>query len=235
MLASRPADSTSSTQPLPSPTTHNSQPTPTISTLLPVYLSTSQSHIAARVIDGDTIEIEGGKRVRYIGINSPEADECFGLSATEANKDFVLGKNVRLEKDISETDKYGRLLRYVWVGDTLVNDYLVKNGFAHSSSYPPDIKYQAQFNVSEKEARDNNRGLWHPSACNSNLPNYPNPPNLPNSTCNIKGNISSKGEKIYHTPGQRYYDKTQIDEAAGERYFCSEVEAENAGWRKSKI
>lgn len=78
-----------------------------------------------RVIDGDTIEIEGGDRVRYIGIDTPETVDprkpvqCYGQEASNKNKELVEGKTVELEKDVSETDKYGRLLRYVWLGDML--------------------------------------------------------------------------------------------------------------------
>lgn len=126
----------------------------------------SESILATRVIDGDTIEIAGGEKVRYIGIDTPEIVdprspvECFGKEATAENKKLVEGKMVRLEKDISERDKYGRLLRYVWVGDTLVNLELVRNGFAHASSYPPDIARQDELIAAEKTARESELGLW---------------------------------------------------------------------------
>lgn len=119
-----------------------------------------------RVIDGDTIEIDGGEKVRYIGVNTPETVntktivECFGKEASDKNKELVEGKPVRLEKDISDRDRYGRLLRYVYVDDIFINDYLVRQGYANSASYPPNIKYQEQFRQAEKEARENNRGLW---------------------------------------------------------------------------
>lgn len=119
-----------------------------------------------RVNDGDTIEIEGGQKLRYIGMDTPELYDprkpvqCFGTEAKEKNKELVEGKIVKLEKDVSETDKYGRLLRYVWVDNLLVNDYLVKEGYARISTYPPDVKYQSLFSQSEKEARENKRGLW---------------------------------------------------------------------------
>lgn len=119
-----------------------------------------------RVIDGDTIEITGGIKVRYIGINAPESVApgkpvaCFGIESSNKNKDLVLGKEVRLVKDVSETDKYGRLLRYVYVGDTFVNDELVREGYARASTYPPDVKFQDKFFESEKYARENNLGLW---------------------------------------------------------------------------
>ncbi len=115
-----------------------------------------------RVIDGDTIEIENGDRVRYIGMNTPEIEnsECFATEAGEINKNLVLGKIVRLEKDVSETDKYGRLLRFVYVGDIFIDDYLVKDGYAKIMTVPPDIKYKNQFSQSEKYAKENNLGLW---------------------------------------------------------------------------
>ncbi len=129
-----------------------------------------------RVIDGDTIEIENGVKVRYIGIDTPELHhpkksvQCFGKEAFEENKKLVEGKEIRLEKDVSETDKYKRLLRYIYVdppagGESspsgiLLNDYLVRQGFAHSSTFPPDVKYQEQFVEAEKEARAQKRGLW---------------------------------------------------------------------------
>jgi len=119
-----------------------------------------------KVIDGDTIKLENGKVVRYIGIDAPETShptksvQCFGDEATKKNKELVEGKEVRLEKDVSETDKYGRLLRYVWIENIFVNDYLVRQGYAYSSTYPPDVKYQEQFREAEKEARENKRGLW---------------------------------------------------------------------------
>ncbi|MBI2590859.1 MAG: thermonuclease family protein [Candidatus Blackburnbacteria bacterium] len=194
-----------------------------------------------RVVDGDTIEIEGGQRVRYIGIDTPETVkpgtpvQCFGKHAADNNKELVLGKKVRLEKDVSEVDKYGRLLRYVWVEEIFVNDYLVRNGYAQASTYPPDVKYQSQFAAAQKEAQENQIGLWSPNAC-ATIPSASVQTTLdPRELCSIKGNINSEGEKIYHMPGQRYYDKTQVDEAAGEHWFCTEKEAELSGWRKSKV
>lgn len=122
-----------------------------------------------RVIDGDTIEVDidgAVYKVRYIGIDTPETVhpsepvECFGKEASEKNRQLVEGKLVGLEKDVSETDVYGRLLRYVWVGDIFVNDYLVRQGYAYASTYPPDVKYAEQFAEAQREARENNRGLW---------------------------------------------------------------------------
>jgi len=116
-----------------------------------------------QVIDGDTIIIEGGYRVRYIGIDSPEVYprvEAFGMEAWQANRGLVEGEEVRLERDISETDKYGRLLRYVYVDDTFVNAELVRQGLAWAQAYPPDTKYQDYLDKMEAEAREAGRGVW---------------------------------------------------------------------------
>ncbi len=118
------------------------------------------------VIDGDTIKIETGETVRYIGINTPELKdprkdiECFSKEASDKNRQLVEGKVVELEKDISEADKYGRLLRYVWIGDRLINEELVREGFAQSSTFPPDIKYQARFIEAARLAQSENKGFW---------------------------------------------------------------------------
>ncbi len=116
-----------------------------------------------RVIDGDTITIEGGYRVRYIGMDTPEIYpqlEAFGPEALEANREMVEGKIVRLERDVSETDKYGRLLRYIYVDDIFVNAELVRQGLARAKAYPPDIKFQDYLEELETEAKHAGRGMW---------------------------------------------------------------------------
>ena len=123
--------------------------------------------VVARVIDGDTIELENGQRVRFIGMDTPELEDgaCWAQKASQRNSELVLGKAVRLEKDVSETDRYGRLLRYVWVGDQMVNEVLVVEGLAVVSTYPPDVKYQARFLEAERVARDKGRGMWGSEEC----------------------------------------------------------------------
>jgi micrococcal nuclease len=116
--------------------------------------------VVTQVIDGDTIEIGGGERVRYIGIDTPEVGEPYCQEAAEANRNLVEGKRVRLEKDVEDKDEYGRLLRYVWVDTTMVNAELVRSGYAYSYSYRPNIRYQEYILEVEKEAREQQRGLW---------------------------------------------------------------------------
>jgi micrococcal nuclease len=116
-----------------------------------------------RVIDGDTIEIAGGAHVRYIGIDTPETypkTEFYGPEAKAKNIELVEGKVVTLEKDVSETDKYGRLLRYVYVDGVFVNGGLVRLGYAEAVAYPPDTRYQWQLSQLEKEAKAAKLGIW---------------------------------------------------------------------------
>jgi len=126
-----------------------------------------------RITDGDTIVVAyGGKdyKVRYIGMDTPETVDpsspiqWMGPQATAANAALVAGKTVFLEKDVSEVDRYDRLLRYVWLTDgaawTLVNLELVRQGVASAKSYPPDTKYDALYLVAEGEAHRSALGLW---------------------------------------------------------------------------
>ena len=137
-----------------------------------VRIDESKLYLVARAIDGDTIELENGEKVRYIGVDTPEtkhpkkAVQCFGKEAHEKNKELVEGKYVRLERDVSEHDKYGRLLRYVYVVNTdsneevFVNAELVSEGYAHASTFPPDVKFQEIFLDGQNFAREHKLGLW---------------------------------------------------------------------------
>lgn len=121
-----------------------------------------------RIIDGDTIEVSlsNGRveKVRYIGIDTPELrDKPLGELAKLANKRFVDGKNIRMERDVSERDRFGRLLRYVYVGETLINAELVREGQARAKDYPPDTKHSKEFHRLQSQARKARRGLWSTS------------------------------------------------------------------------
>ena len=120
----------------------------------------SQLISVTQVIDGDTIIIEGGYHVRYIGIDAPESNEPYYEEARQMNEDLVEGRQVRLESDVNDKDQYGRMLRYVYAGDTFINAEMVRRGWAWSTAYPPDLKYQVYLEAMEKEARELKRGLW---------------------------------------------------------------------------
>lgn len=122
-----------------------------------------------RVIDGDTIVVAVGgqeRSLRYIGIDTPEVNDprpemrALAQAATTANTDLVAGKEVTLVKDISETDRFGRLLRYVYVDGVFVNAELVRRGYAQAATYPPDVQYADLFLSLQREARAAGRGLW---------------------------------------------------------------------------
>jgi micrococcal nuclease len=133
--------------------------------IMPLSACTSapETTTVTRVIDGDTVIIGTGQWVRYIGIDTPEVYpkmEAYGMEAWQANRRLVEGKKVRLERDVSETDKYGRLLRYVYVDGTFVNAELVRLGLAEARAYPPDTRYQDLLEKLEKEASQASRGIW---------------------------------------------------------------------------
>ncbi|HUG48741.1 MAG TPA: thermonuclease family protein [Candidatus Limnocylindria bacterium] len=125
------------------------------------------------VVDGDTIRVAlvgRNQRLRYIGIDSPELGRA-GLpaewqadAATQANRSLVDGRSVVLERDVSETDRFGRLLRHVWLqgdeGWLLVNLEMVRLGFAQAVTFPPDVKYGELLREAERDARAAGRGLW---------------------------------------------------------------------------
>ena len=124
----------------------------------------------SHVVDGDTIivTVEGEEhRVRYTGIDAPETVrpnwpvEPFGSEAAAFNRELVEGKTVWLERDVTDTDKFGRLLRYVWLEDgRMVNAVLVEEGYASVTTFPPDVRHAAELAQLEREARAGQRGLW---------------------------------------------------------------------------
>ena len=150
--------------------TSTSLPKTSTSTAEPTTTSTQISEmvqaLVTEIIDGDTIHvlIDGEEfPVRYIGIDTPEVqyNEWYGKEARDANIVLVAGKEVLLEKDVSETDQYDRLLRYVYLLDgTFVNAELIRLGFAVAKAYPPDTKYHDQLESLEQEAINSGLGLW---------------------------------------------------------------------------
>lgn len=124
------------------------------------------------IVDGDTIELENGTKVRYIGIDTPETrikqddgtwsyqPQAYAERSKEFNRNLVEGKKVRLEYDMVQKDKYNRDLAYVFAGNTFVNAELIRQGYALLFTIPPNVKYIDLFTELQKEARENKRGLW---------------------------------------------------------------------------
>ncbi len=118
------------------------------------------------VIDGDTIRLSDKRHIRYIGINTPEIggnkilDECYANESKNINIQLVSGQEIEMEKDISEVDKYGRYLRYVWIDNVFINEFMARQGYARLETIPPDTKHYLLLKSAEKEARESGRGLW---------------------------------------------------------------------------
>lgn len=205
------------------------------------------------VIDGDTIVVQWlagprlpSTRVRLIGVDAPAVGkqaEPYGQQAAGFTRKHLKGKVVWLEKDVSEKDKYGRALRYVWLSQPpakpsasvarkhMFNARLVAEGYARVWTVPPDVRYASLFLALEREARTAKKGFWKNGGSTGGAAGmvrgsggYACPKGYP-----IKGNLSSRGEKIYHVPGGAFYDKTKP-----EYCFRSEKDAQKAGFRRSK-
>jgi micrococcal nuclease len=118
------------------------------------------------VIDGDTVVLSDGEKIRYIGINSPEINhptrgtEPYAQEASKTNRKLVQRRKVKLVYDIERTDKYGRTLAYVWADTTFVNAHLIRQGLARAMIIPPNTKYEKLFRRLEQEARRAGRGMW---------------------------------------------------------------------------
>lgn len=128
-----------------------------------------------RVVDGDTIQTSDGRKIRFVGVNTPESTtrhETYGKEASNYTKSRLDGKQIWLQKDVSNTDRYGRQLRIIWLAvptddmnekeirAKMFNAELVLNGYAEPSTYPPDGKYSEYFVKFAREARSQNKGLW---------------------------------------------------------------------------
>jgi micrococcal nuclease len=129
-------------------------------------------YVVDRVIDGDTIVVrtsKGDVHVRLIGVDSPESVkpdtpvQCFAIAASTYTKRALTDTLVRLEYDVERYDRYGRTLAYVWVGRSMFNEQLVRDGYAVVETVPPDVRYVDRFVAAERDARQHDRGLW--SAC----------------------------------------------------------------------
>lgn len=217
----------------------------------------SNLYVVTRVVDGDTfdVNIDGAtKRVRVIGLDTPETVDprkpvqCFGKEASNKATELLLNKKVKLEADPTQgdTDKYGRILRYATREDGLFfNKWMIENGYGHEYTYNTPYKYQIEFKQAQKAAQEAKKGLWADNACAA-APTTATTPTIskttpvvttkeaqPTAGCLIKGNINTKGEKLYHLPSCPSYSKTTISEGDGEKWFCTEQEAVKAGWTKA--
>lgn len=205
-----------------------------------------------KVVDGDTIKISYGSKqetVRFLLMDTPETVhpskpvEPYGKEASNFVKESLpVGGTVQIELDVSERDKYGRLLAYVWSDGEMLNEKLVRMGLARVAYvYAPNVRYVDQLRAAQDKAKAENLGIWSIDgyvtdkgfSADTSTQGVQAPttsaPSTKDASCTIKGNINSKGEKIYHMPGGAYYEKTNPEEM-----FCSTQDAEKAGFRASK-
>lgn len=122
--------------------------------------SVYEQALVTKVIDGDTVELADGRRVRYLGIDTPESGEYYAEEATARNKELVEGKTVELQRGDRDQDEYGRLLRYVYVDGVFVNAELIAQGYAKAYIFDPDDRYSQILVQLEQYAKMKNRGLW---------------------------------------------------------------------------
>ncbi|MEL6584519.1 MAG: thermonuclease family protein [Pseudomonadota bacterium] len=168
---------------------------------------------APRIIDADTLELQG-TRIRLHGVDAPERFTPDGIAATQALYEMIGGALVVCVGD--EEDRYARLIARCLVGDKDLGAALVETG--HARAYR---RFSTEYVVLENQARDAGLGLWSDKGA------------ADVQACHIKGNISASG-RIFHMPGDQFYDHTVIDPAQGERWFCSAEEAVSAGWRAAR-
>ena len=213
-----PAPTASPTEtPLPPPPTAEA-PAPAPAALPDLPLQAAQ---VTNIVDGDTIDvlIEGAEyRIRYILMDTPETHggtEPFGPEASAANAALVAGQTVWLEKDVSETDRYGRLLRYVYLADgRMVNEELLRQGLATVATFPPDVKYVERFLAVQAEARDSGAGLWGEPGLAESEPVPTAAPAAPEPAPTVPDPVSGGPLAITaHDKGEEYTDIQNVSAA----------------------
>ncbi len=201
----------------------------------------NKQHLIEQVVDGDTVIIEDNIRVRLLGIDAPEMDQCFGEKAKKELTKLLLGQQVILEKDQTATDNYERLLRYVVLrndnpeaNDELINNVLVRKGYAKALYIKPNRRYLSLLQSSQAEAEKDKVGMW--GTCDYKVTTNPEreEDSAPfDKECVIKGSIGKSYEKSYFVPGCPNYKRVKVDSRKGEKWFCSVEEAEADGWVES--
>jgi len=185
------------------------------------YKNIREQNRVADVVDGDTFQLASGKRVRLLGVDAPEYDRCGGPEAKEKLSSLIKDKVVDLKEEHQEA--YGRSLALVYQNGRFVNQEIMRDGLG-----VPDYQKSSQRDILTRtyhQARDSKKGIF--SLCKETG-------SPPDPNCVIKGNIDkSTYEKFYHLPGCKQYGQVVIDKDIGEGYFCSEKEAQAAGFKKA--
>ena len=184
------------------------------------------------IADGDTFTLLTAEKqqfkIRLAEIDAPESGQPYGNKSKQTLSGLIFGKDVRVV--VQTTDRYGRTVGRPYVGDLDICAEMVRLGAAWA--YREYLRDQTLLTL-ESDSRARGRGLWGTSEAQALPPWEWRRAGDGNQagTCQIKGNINSKGDRIYHVPGSRAYGLTRINKSKGERWFCSESEARAAGWR----
>lgn len=181
----------------------------------------TRGELVTEVIDGDSFKIANKTTVRLASLDAPETGNCMATEAKEALTKKILGKRVIIQHPYN--DLYRRSVALVYTKGELINEYMIRNGYAVSTREGKDENELIK--VANNYAREHKLGVYSPRCYQ---------PEPPNSKCAIKGNIDDRThEKQYLTPDCRHYSKVIIEKYAGEEYFCTEAEARRAGFVKS--
>lgn len=172
-----------------------------------------------KVIDGDSLDLRGGMRIRLLGVDAPEQGRCMSYHAQERLEQLVLNKRVALKDKIK--DNYGRILANVFIGNIFVNKVLAEEGLARFEYIKSP--YYDEMKLAQKQAKSGKLGIYSPLCRITTIQDV---------DCPIKGN-SRAGKKVYHLPGCPNYTEVIVDESYGDHWFCSENEAQAAGFRKA--
>lgn len=196
------------------------------SVLLNLYLYRQKEVLAGQnrvvtIIDGDTLVLQTGQRLRLANLSAPELMFCGGSEAKDYLSRLVFGKTVTFQ--VLSQEVFNRSLAYVYVGGQLVNELVLKEGWARYDGTPSPQRERLK--AAYDEALNNRRGIFSP-LCRSEKPEK--------EDCLIKGNVGrNTGIKRYHFPGCSEYERAVIEKDLGDSWFCSEEEAQAAGFAKS--
>lgn len=162
------------------------------------------TYLVTKVVDGDTVELSNGEKVRLICIDTPEVGEDLYQEAKDKLSLLLLNKRVILEKDVSETDRYGRLLRYVFIDDLDINKAMVNSGLARVYRYEPDVKYCDDYVIVENVAKSKKIGLWEEKVIQQIVTEDASETSSSNYICS--SNVYNCGDFKTHAEAQEVYE-----------------------------
>lgn len=185
--------------------------------LLQVKQRTDNNQVI-RVVDGDSFDLKDGRRIRLLSIDAPERDRCLYSEAGEKLRSLILNKKVKLKNIV--TDDYGRILADVFVNDIHINKIMLLEGLTRFTYTGQEYTNLKAINLNAKKLKI---GIYSPLCRTTSI----------DENCKIKAN-NNHGKKFYFTPQCRNYEQVIVDESFGDRWFCTEEKAIDAGFTKAK-